>query len=190
MTDVEYSWYLLFHINHLALSRIYGQSGYRRQPWFLPRVLLDYLSFLIQRTRTTAVAEESAAHSSFIFKLSGTSAVWSDHALTSTALKYHRNQKVTPQNANHVKSRFQPFYLSYQQHKSALNLLDCHIVASELKDPIWHSLEWQIGSFSFEATICFVYISNFSSVQVVGRDSETQLEVMKNTNFRPITFEG
>ena len=25
-------------------------------------------------------------------------------------------------------------------------------VASELKDPIWHSLEWQIGSFSSEAT--------------------------------------
>ena len=23
-------------------------------------------------------------------------------------------------------------------------------VASELKDPIWHSLEWQIGSFSSE----------------------------------------
>ena len=29
-----------------------------------------------------------------------------------------------------------------------------YIVASELKDPIWHSLEWQIGSFSSEATIC------------------------------------
>ena len=28
-----------------------------------------------------------------------------------------------------------------------------YIVASELKDPIWHSLEWQIGSFSSEATI-------------------------------------
>ena len=28
-----------------------------------------------------------------------------------------------------------------------------HIVASELKDSIWHSLEWQIGSFSSEATI-------------------------------------
>ena len=27
-----------------------------------------------------------------------------------------------------------------------------YIVASELKDPIWHSLEWQIGSFSSEAT--------------------------------------
>ena len=25
-------------------------------------------------------------------------------------------------------------------------------VASELKDPIWHSSEWQIGSFSSEAT--------------------------------------
>ena len=30
------------------------------------------------------------------------------------------------------------------------------IVASELNDPIWHSLEWQIGSFSSEATICYV----------------------------------
>ena len=28
-----------------------------------------------------------------------------------------------------------------------------YIVASELKDPIWHSLEWQMGSFSSEATI-------------------------------------
>ena len=31
--------------------------------------------------------------------------------------------------------------------------IDSHFVASELKDPIWHSLEWQIGSFSSEATI-------------------------------------
>ena len=29
-----------------------------------------------------------------------------------------------------------------------------NFVASELKDPIWHSLEWQIWSFSSEATIC------------------------------------
>ena len=36
--------------------------------------------------------------------------------------------------------------------------LGLHIVASELKDPIWHSLEWQIGSFSSEATICNVDI--------------------------------
>ena len=28
------------------------------------------------------------------------------------------------------------------------------IVASELNDPIWHSSEWQIGSFSSEATRC------------------------------------
>ena len=28
-----------------------------------------------------------------------------------------------------------------------------HTVASELNDPIWHSLEWQIRSFSSEATI-------------------------------------
>ena len=36
-------------------------------------------------------------------------------------------------------------------------LLGRYIVASELKDPIWHSLEWQIGSFSSEATICLLY---------------------------------
>ena len=29
---------------------------------------------------------------------------------------------------------------------------DDYFVASELKDPIWHSSEWQIGSFSSEAT--------------------------------------
>ena len=34
-----------------------------------------------------------------------------------------------------------------------------HIVASELMDPIWHSSEWQIGSFSSEATICFIKLS-------------------------------
>ena len=28
-----------------------------------------------------------------------------------------------------------------------------YFVASELNDPIWHSSEWQIGSFSSEATI-------------------------------------
>ena len=32
-----------------------------------------------------------------------------------------------------------------------------YIVTSELNDPIWHSLEWQIGSFSFEATIYAMY---------------------------------
>ena len=32
-------------------------------------------------------------------------------------------------------------------------MIKTYIVASELKDPIWHSSEWQIGSFSSEATI-------------------------------------
>ena len=32
------------------------------------------------------------------------------------------------------------------------------IVAWELKDPIWHSLEWQIESFSSEATRYIWYI--------------------------------
>ena len=31
-------------------------------------------------------------------------------------------------------------------------LYQLDIVATELKDPIWHSSEWQIGSFSSEAT--------------------------------------
>ena len=31
-------------------------------------------------------------------------------------------------------------------------------VASELKDPIWHSSEWQIGSFSSEATNCSSHV--------------------------------
>ena len=38
-----------------------------------------------------------------------------------------------------------------------------HIVASELKDPIWHSLEWQIGSFSSEPTI---YLTGFTSLSI------------------------
>ena len=35
----------------------------------------------------------------------------------------------------------------------SVGVFEDYIVASELKDPIWHSLEWQIGSFSSEATI-------------------------------------
>ena len=37
-------------------------------------------------------------------------------------------------------------------HRRGLNSPLIHFVASELKDPIWHSSEWQIGSFSSEAT--------------------------------------
>ena len=36
-----------------------------------------------------------------------------------------------------------------------------YLVASELKDPIWHSSEWQIGSFSSEATICYLKIYKY-----------------------------
>ena len=39
-------------------------------------------------------------------------------------------------------------------------------VASELKDPIWHSLEWQIGSFSSEATILKLAIMETFSIQI------------------------
>ena len=38
-----------------------------------------------------------------------------------------------------------------------LQMVTCHIVASELKDPICHSNECQIGSFSSEATTCWCY---------------------------------
>ena len=43
-----------------------------------------------------------------------------------------------------------------------------YIVASELKDPIWHSLEWQIGSFSSEATIYIYYLSRQLSAAIGG----------------------
>ena len=49
----------------------------------------------------------------------------------------------------------QPIHLFYTQCRT-LNQHHsekAYIVASELKDPICHSLEWQIGSFSSEATI-------------------------------------
>ena len=39
-----------------------------------------------------------------------------------------------------------------------------YIVASELNDPIWHSSEWQIGSFSSEATICWTSIFLVSAI--------------------------
>ena len=51
----------------------------------------------------------------------------------------------------------QDAYYSPNQYIWSYNWIYFHIdgyfVASELKDPIWHSLEWQIGSFSSEATI-------------------------------------
>ena len=37
---------------------------------------------------------------------------------------------------------------------SAVGQHSHNIVASELKDPISHSSEWQIGSFNSEATVC------------------------------------
>ena len=41
-----------------------------------------------------------------------------------------------------------------------------YIVASELKDPIWHSSEWQMGSFSSEALSPITVIShNLTSAQ-------------------------
>ena len=45
-----------------------------------------------------------------------------------------------------------------QNYVLSLQLLIVNFVASELKDPIWHSLDWQIGSFSSEATTCIFYL--------------------------------
>ena len=42
-----------------------------------------------------------------------------------------------------------PITLYYKTNNSKVEF-----VASELKNSIWHSLEWQIGSFSCEATNC------------------------------------
>ena len=48
-----------------------------------------------------------------------------------------------------------------------------HSVASELKDPIWHSLEWQIGFFSSEATICYVHFIRKSLILHFAWDYNT-----------------
>ena len=42
---------------------------------------------------------------------------------------------------------------SFSKTRNCFSVYRRYTVASELKDPIWHSLEWQIGSFSSEATI-------------------------------------
>ena len=49
-----------------------------------------------------------------------------------------------------------------------------YFVASEVKDPIWHSSEWQIGSSSSEATTYYYqkYIREFSILP--GRQSRTK----------------
>ena len=46
------------------------------------------------------------------------------------------------------------YHIMYIWFTELAVLILLYIVASELKDPIWHSSEWQIGSFSSEATIC------------------------------------
>ena len=53
-------------------------------------------------------------------------------------------------------SLYQP-QLVLQGAKQTREVDPKHIVASELKDPICHSDECQIGSFSSEATICIRY---------------------------------
>ena len=53
-----------------------------------------------------------------------------------------------------------------------------YFVASELKDPICHSDECQIGSFSSEATICYEVV--ISSKQAVIYESGTQRIIQYN----------
>ena len=52
-------------------------------------------------------------------------------------------------------------YSSDVAKKSKPAIKNQHIVATELKDPIWHSLEWQIGSFSSVATIFIVTVDPY-----------------------------
>ena len=57
-----------------------------------------------------------------------------------------------------------------------------HIVASELRDPIWHSSEWQIGSFSSEVTI-------YSSIYTATHDLEwLNMTHIWSQNLQLLTF--
>ena len=53
---------------------------------------------------------------------------------------------------NHTKTGRQCYKCGESHSTSDCRHHSEQIVASELKDPIWHSSEWQIGSFSSEAT--------------------------------------
>ena len=64
-----------------------------------------------------------------------------------------------------------------------------YIVASELNDPIWHSLEWQIGSFSSEATIYSELndpIWHSLEWQIGSFSSEATIYICKNINLKSI----
>ena len=81
-----------------------------------------------------------------------------------------------------------------------------YIVASELKDPICHSDECQIGSFSSEATICaqvelysLVYIenneacmnadNNYCSIEHEIKDGTQRWTVASVYNLDPILYQ-
>ena len=61
-----------------------------------------------------------------------------------------------------------------QDKNKGKHTITIHFVDSELNDPIWHSLEWQIGSFSSEATIyslmtriiCHVYHTEYTWTEI------------------------
>ena len=74
------------------------------------------------------------------------------------------------------------FFFSIWNHDKCLSQLFplhlntyTYIVASELKDPIWHSLEWQIGSFSSEATICLRSLYKYFTLLVRGSTLDVRI---------------
>ena len=59
-----------------------------------------------------------------------------------------------------------------------------HFVASELKDPIWHSSEWQIGSFSSEPTTCSNELFN------IYADTHARIKVNVHSEHEPYQSNG
>ena len=53
----------------------------------------------------------------------------------------------------------------------SIQTIKIHVVASELKDPIWHSSEWQIGSFSSEATMYILYFFQYQDISATSTNT-------------------
>ena len=70
-----------------------------------------------------------------------------------------------------MKGSYSPYIISTWYRKYSAIQSWVYFFASELKDPIWHSLEWQIGSFSSEATIC-MYLAKTCTPYPHHYDSE------------------
>ena len=74
--------------------------------------------------------------------------------------------------------------LFIQQIACNFRQLARHIVASELKDPICHSDECQIGSFSFEAT---TYSMRLSLTKVVNSELVHRGGPSKSQQITPLS---